>query len=157
MKKLLNDTTVLVLSIILLSLSSCEKPKTSINESQSSVIDLDNARKIVDSLDVQFSKHYYNGDSIAIYKMYAKGAYFGSLKGDAIISSWSRQIRNSIQNDTRDLIFTTTTLNTDNEFLFETGKYEIKDSQGNVQGDGKYLLVWKQEDGVWKIYRDMGL
>lgn len=120
-------------------------------------IDLIKARVIVDSLDKQFSKHFFEGDSIALYNMYAKGAYFGTSKGKDILSSWGRQIRYSIENDMPNLLFTTTSLTTDNEFLFEIGKYEMKDSKGNLKGEGKYLLVWKQEDGKWKIYRDMGL
>jgi ketosteroid isomerase-like protein len=89
--------------------------------------------------------------------MYAKGAYFGTAKGKDILSSWGGQIRYSIENDMPNLLFTTTSLTTDNEFLFELGKYQMKDSKGNLKGEGKYLLVWKQEDGKWKIYRDMGL
>lgn len=120
-------------------------------------IDLIEARAIVDSLDKKFSKHFFEGDSLALYNMYAKGAYFGTSKGKDILSSWGRQIRYCIENDMPHLLFTTTSLTTDNEFLFELGKYEMKDSKGKLKGEGKYLLVWKQEDGQWKIYRDMGL
>ena len=120
-------------------------------------IDLIKSRVLVDSLDKQFSKHFFEGDSLALYNMYAKGAYFGTSKGKDILSSWGRQIRYSIENDMHNLLFATTSLTTDNEFLFETGKYQMKDSKGNLKGEGKYLLVWKQEDGQWKIYRDMGL
>ena len=125
--------------------------------SEQEKIDLIKARATVDSLDKKFSKHFFEGDSLALYNMYAKGAYFGTSKGKDILSSWGGQIRYSIENDMRHLLFTTTSLTTDNEFLFELGKYEMKDSKGNLKGDGKYLLVWKQEDGQWKIYRDMGL
>ncbi len=120
-------------------------------------IDLQKARMIIDSLDKQFSQYYFKGDSVAIYNMYAKEAKFESLKGNEILLSWGKQIRNSITNDTRNLIFTTTSLSTDNEFLLELGIYEIKDSKGNSKHRGKYLVVWKQEDGKWKLYRDMGL
>jgi ketosteroid isomerase-like protein len=120
-------------------------------------IDLQKARMIIDSLDKQFAQYYLNGDSIAIYNMYAKDAKFESLKGNEILLSWGKQIRNSIKNDTRNLIFTTTSLSTDSEFLVELGTYEIKDSKGNLKHKGKYLVVWKHEDGKWKLYRDVGL
>ena len=125
--------------------------------SASTPIDLQKARIIIDSLDKQFAQHYFNGDSIAIYNMYAKDAKFEDLKGNEILLSWGKQIRNSIKNDIRNLIFTTTSLSTDSEFLVELGTYEIKDSKGNQKHKGKYLVVWKQEDGNWKLYRDMGL
>jgi ketosteroid isomerase-like protein len=120
-------------------------------------IDLSEARKVVDSLDKAFSKHFFEGDSLALYTMYAKGALFGSKKGEEILSSWGSQIRDAIKNDTRTLRFTTTGLTTDNEYLIEVGTYEFKNTKGKNQGDGKYLLVWKKEEGDWKIYRDIGL
>ena len=120
-------------------------------------IDLQKARIVIDSLDKQFSQHYFNGDSVAIYNMYAKDARYESLKGNEILSSWGKQIRNSFKNDTRNLIFTTTSLSTDSEFLVELGTYEIKDGKGNSKHKGKYLVVWKHEEGNWKLYRDMGL
>ena len=120
-------------------------------------IDLQNARIIVDSLDKRFAHHFYNGDSVALYNMYARGASLGSKRGNEILLSWGQQIRNSIRNDTRTIIYSTTSLSTDSEFLAELGTYEMKDSKGNSKFKGKYLVVWKKEDGNWKLYRDIGL
>jgi len=127
---------------------------------QSSVpeaIDLQKSRLIIDSLDKQFSKHYFNGDSMALYNMYAKDASFGCLKGKDILSALGKMIQNSITNDTRNIVYTTTSLSADSEFLVELGKYELKDSKGSLKGNGKYLVVWKKENGDWKLYRDIGL
>lgn len=121
------------------------------------VINMQQARAIIDSLDKQFSKDYLIGDSIALAGYYSKDAQFESLKGKDILSYWGKLIRNSIKNNTRNLLFTTTALTGDSEFLVELGNYEIKDDKGNLKGKGKYLVVWKQEDGEWKIYRDIGL
>jgi archaellin len=120
-------------------------------------IDLQKARIMIDSLDKQFARHFYNGDSISLYKMYAKGASLGNKKGNEILLSWGQQIRSSIRNDTRTIVYTTTSLSTDSEFLVELGTYVFKDSKGNSKHKGKYLVVWKQEDGNWKLYRDMSL
>lgn len=120
-------------------------------------IDLKKARATIEGIDKQFSKDYLNGDSIAIAAHYAKDAQFGSLKGKEILSYWGRSIRNSIKNNTRNLLFTTTALTSDGEFLVELGIYEIKDDNNISKGKGKYVVVWKQEDGRWKLYRDIGL
>jgi len=125
--------------------------------SGSETIDLQKARIIIDSLDKQFAQHFYNGDSISLYNMYAKSASLGNKRGNEILLTWGQQIRNSIRNDTRTIIYTTTSLSTDSEFLVELGIYEFRDSKGNLKHKGKYLVVWKQEDGKWKLYRDMGL
>lgn len=120
-------------------------------------IDLKKARSLIERIDKEFSKDYLNGDSVAIAALYAKDAQFGSLTGNEILSYWGRSIRNSIKNNTRNLLFTTTALTTDGEFLVELGIYEIKDDKNTSKGKGKYVVVWKQEDGRWKLYRDFGL
>lgn len=120
-------------------------------------IDIQKARALIGTIDKQFSKDYYNGDSVALTAHYASDGQYGCLKGNDILAQWGKSIRNSIKNNTRHLIFTTTTLTADAEFLVEVGFYEIKDDNGNVKSKGKYLVVWKQESGAWRIYRDIGL
>jgi len=125
--------------------------------SASAKIDLQKARGIIDSLDRQFSRYFFNGDSLALYAMYTKDGSLGSLKGKDLLSGIGRMIRSSIQNNTRTVIYTTTSLTVDAELIIEVGMYESIDDAGNVKGKGKYLVVWKQENGDWKLYRDIGL
>ena len=42
------------------------------------------------------------------------------------------------------------------DWAIETGKFLIKDADGKVTMDGKYLVIWKLDGGEWKIYRDIG-
>jgi uncharacterized protein (TIGR02246 family) len=37
----------------------------------------------------------------------------------------------------------------------ETGHYTLAGSDGGVMDQGKYLVVWKNEDGAWKLHRDI--
>ena len=37
----------------------------------------------------------------------------------------------------------------------EIGKYTMQGSGGQILDKGKYLVVWKQEDGQWKWHRDI--
>ncbi len=119
--------------------------------------DLQTARKITDSLDRLFSKLYYEGDSLALAAFYTNDATFGTLKGKEILSYWGRSIQQSVKNKTRDLSFRTTSLTVDSGFIVELGVFESKDEAGEIKSQGKYLVVWKQEGGRWKIHRDMGL
>jgi ketosteroid isomerase-like protein len=38
---------------------------------------------------------------------------------------------------------------------YEVGKYALRDKDQKVMDQGKYLLIWKLEDGQWKIHRDI--
>jgi uncharacterized protein (TIGR02246 family) len=37
----------------------------------------------------------------------------------------------------------------------EVGEYELRDKAGKVLDHGKYIVVWQQADGNWKLLRDM--
>ncbi len=56
------------------------------------------------------------------------------------------------------LDITTDTLDVLGEEAIETGSYQVTapDPDGNPSTEiGKYLVVWKQEGGAWKMYRDI--
>ena len=37
----------------------------------------------------------------------------------------------------------------------EVGRYQLKGAGGEMIDEGKYLVVWKQEEGKWKLHRDI--
>ena len=37
----------------------------------------------------------------------------------------------------------------------EVGKYTLLAAQGEVADVGKYVVIWKQDDGAWKLHRDV--
>ena len=37
----------------------------------------------------------------------------------------------------------------------EVGKYDLLDDGGQILDTGKYVVIWKPEDGQWKRYRDI--
>jgi len=39
--------------------------------------------------------------------------------------------------------------------ITEEGVFEINLKDGKQIDKGKYVVVWKKEDGKWKLYRDM--
>lgn len=41
-------------------------------------------------------------------------------------------------------------------FLLETGRFASFDAAGTLLDEGNYLVVWKKEDNIWKLHRDIG-
>ena len=41
------------------------------------------------------------------------------------------------------------------ETAHEVGRYILKTASGQVADAGKYLVIWKQESGAWKLHRDI--
>jgi uncharacterized protein (TIGR02246 family) len=37
----------------------------------------------------------------------------------------------------------------------EVSKYTLKGEGGQALDKGKYIVIWKQEDGQWKLHRDI--
>lgn len=122
-----------------------------------SQIDLKRAKVTIDSLNKKGAKLFFDGDSVGMYNMYAKDADLEGIKGEQILFYWGERIRYAIKHDSRKMTFKTTSVSTDGEFLIDLGTYNIENSKGLSKGQGKYLIVWKQENGQWKLYRDIPL
>jgi ketosteroid isomerase-like protein len=43
----------------------------------------------------------------------------------------------------------------DSSILAEEGTYKLSDKDGNQIDKGEYIVLWKQESGNWKRYRDI--
>jgi uncharacterized protein (TIGR02246 family) len=41
------------------------------------------------------------------------------------------------------------------ETAIEVSKFTLKGEGGQVLDQGKFVVVWKQEDGSWKLHRDI--
>lgn len=41
------------------------------------------------------------------------------------------------------------------ETIFEVSQYTLKTAEGQVVDQGKYVVIWKQENGQWKLHRDI--
>jgi len=37
----------------------------------------------------------------------------------------------------------------------DIGKYTMSDADDQVMDTGKYVVIWKHEDGTWKMHRDI--
>jgi ketosteroid isomerase-like protein len=68
------------------------------------------------------------------------------------MSAWASMIRMGIN----DMTFTNKDITGDENFIIETGTYILKDTSKTLIDRGKYVVVWKQQNDEWKLYRDMG-
>lgn len=41
------------------------------------------------------------------------------------------------------------------DFVVEDGRYRFPDGKGGFADKGKFIAIWKQEDGKWKLYREI--
>jgi ketosteroid isomerase-like protein len=55
----------------------------------------------------------------------------------------------------KEAVLETLELEAHGDTAHEVGRYELKAAGGQVADAGKYLVIWKQESGTWKIHRDI--
>lgn len=100
----------------------------------------------------EYENHLKNGDSIALGNMYTENAEIipSTVGRNNIIKAFGGMIRDSITGSS----FTTTHLWGNEQLLVEDGTGTWYHTNGTAVGSGRYLLVWKKDDGKWKILRD---
>ena len=97
-----------------------------------------------------------NGDITALGKLYCIDAELmnngsPSTIGRAnILKVFAPMIQDSITGSG----FVTTGLWGDNNMLIEQGTGYFAHANGKIVSRGRYLLIWKKEDGEWRIFRD---
>ena len=145
--KVLGSSLIITL-IFILGCVQKENQPTSENEH----ITLSRLEKEIESKLREFEKNLKNGDSIALGNMYlADAVIMPSLVGtERIVKNFGSMIRDSITGSN----FKTTGLWGNDALLVEEGTGVWSHANGQVVGRGKYLVVWKKEDGEWKILRD---
>ena len=157
MKKSRSTISLILTSILVLYCNSIVISQTAKSDSSLSAEEIAELRPIIESRDALYAKYLLEGDSVSIASLYAKDGMMECSSGEEIISKAGQWIRSGIKNDSRHFSFKTVTLNADGDLLIETGTAEARSDAGDLKYSFRYLVVWKEEDGVWKLYRDFGL
>ena len=73
------------------------------------------------------------------------------VKSDGIGNFWKGAFDAGIKK----LSLETVNVESGGKIATETGKFTLYDANDKVIDAGKYLVLWKNEDGKWKLFRDM--
>lgn len=146
----LNRTLFIVLSMVSIFMCSCEQKKE--NNVFYVEVDVTRLEKEIESRLRDYENYLKNGDSIALGHMYTENAEIipSTVGRENIIKAFGGMIRDSITGSS----FKTTHLWGNNQLLVEDGTGTWFRANGKEVGSGRYLLVWKKDDGEWKILRD---
>lgn len=140
---------------------SCENAatdKTTENTTDSiAAFDMSKARQWIESDNAKFMEEVKKGDSNALAAHYTSDAWLmfdnmEPMKGSDISSAWGGAIRSGM----KELKVNTVDITGNAELLAETGTFEVYGDGNKLLDKGKYVVIWKPENGAWKIYRDIG-
>jgi ketosteroid isomerase-like protein len=104
-----------------------------------------------------FEATFAKGDSASLGNLYTDEALVmptgaESAKGKAAISAfWQGAMDMGIKTATLEI----QELEQHGDTVIDVGLYTLKSADDAVLDQGKYIVVWKNEDGNWKIHRDI--
>lgn len=119
--------------------------------------DLANAKKEIEAANQEVSNFMAKGDSVGLASCYGTdGALLlnnmPAVKGQAnLVKAWGGFINSGIGA----VELNTTEVWGDENYITEDGTYVLKAKDGTQLDKGKYLVLWKKENGKWKFHRDI--
>jgi ketosteroid isomerase-like protein len=119
--------------------------------------DLAKAKTEIEAANDAIGEIMAKGDSVAMAAAYSTDGSvmldnMPSVKGkDQLATVWGGYFRAGLSK----IDLTTLEVWGDENYITEEGVFEIK-TKDDVQIDkGKYIVLWKKEDGKWKLHRDL--
>jgi ketosteroid isomerase-like protein len=110
----------------------------------------------INSANQEFIKIFSESGGYGVAALYAKEAMLmppnsDFVKSDGIGNFWKGAFDAGIKK----LSLETVNVESGGKIATETGKFTLYDANDKVIDAGKYLVLWKNEDGKWKLFRDM--
>jgi ketosteroid isomerase-like protein len=156
MNRIFFSTIALILSFTLfVGCNDAGKAKIVDDKGAQSAFDLVNARKQVDSANHEFMDLVSKGDSVALANHYTIDAKLMQPNQPPAVGR--KDIQTAIANLVSagiKLNLTTVDLWGDESILAEEGTVIVETKDGKQLDKGKYVVLWKKEDGKWKLFRD---
>ena len=118
--------------------------------------DMDQVRQQVNANNQLFGQAFAKGDSMAIMNLYHSEAilYPPNMAIMKQRNEMGQMVAGIPAMGIKSMNLTTSEIFGSGDLMIETGTYQMGDGTKDVDR-GKYMVVWKQENGQWKMYRDI--
>ena len=114
-------------------------------------------REVIEEGNQQWSIAFSTGDSAALAAMYTPNAQLFPMHSEvvsgreAIQQFWQGVMASGVKGAT----LTTLEVDEQGDTAYEVGKYELRGEGHKVLDHGKYVVIWKREQGQWRLHRDI--
>lgn len=145
-----SSLSLLIGVMVLMASLSCTSPQ------KESVFDLANAKKEIEAANREFIELFAKGDAAGVASFFTADAK--SMGPNEPSHEGRRKIQTVyegfIQSGANRLALITTAVWGNEDLLAEEGLFTFSDKDGKQLDQGKYIVLWKKEDGRWKLFRD---
>lgn len=119
--------------------------------------DLDAVKKYINEMNKTYQDRFTHNDTAFYVERYCADAAIMPEQMNAFVGRDS--IRHFNYNDGNNKEFKVDILAKNiygnEELIIEEGTYSFPDGKGGSVDNGKFIAIWKQEDGKWKLYREI--
>ena len=138
--------------------TSCKSPDAAKSASTEikPAFDLSAAKLQIDDANANFMSLVAKGDSVGVANCYTIDAKFMGPNAPAVEGRKGIQsvIAGIINSGIAKVNLTATNVWGDENMLAEEGTLTLAIKDGMQVEKGKYIVLWKKEDGKWKLFRD---
>jgi len=158
MKQLLTALVILSITFLIACNSKTAGESSNTAAETKSTFDLATAKKAIDSTNEVFGAMVSKGDSVGLASLYTSDAKFmaehmPTASGRAAVQTAFAGLFAAMGTPGLKLTSVEVTGNADQ--VSEVGTYSMTDKTGKEIDKGKYIVLWKMEDGKWKLHRDV--
>jgi len=127
------------------------------NQQQKPTFDVTAMKKIIEEKNNQFTQAHITGDTTFLNNIFTKDAKAFPPNSDVVIGRAAIAVVNSqwVNFGIKEFREETTAFYGNEDYLIDEGTYYIRYGKDNTIDKGKYLNVWKKEDGDWKMFTNM--
>ncbi len=147
----------ITISILACNTASTDSKTADATETKDiSAFDLATAKSAIEAENAKFMDAFKKGDSAGAASNYSDDAQMmppnsEPVKKSDIAPLWGSFIRMGV----KEVKLVVDDIAGNADIISETGRYEILAAENKTLDKGKYVVVWKPVNGVWKMYRDI--
>ena len=119
--------------------------------------DMEAAKKVIEASNREFMDLFSKGDSIGLVNLYTKDAKFMGANTESAVgrSNIQSAFAGHINAGLAKIELKTNEVWGDENMLVSEDQWKLFIKDGTEVDHGKAIVVWKKEDGKWKLFRDI--
>lgn len=149
--------TITFVTLLSIGCKSNNNTSTDTNKDNSTKFDITALRKIIEEKNSQFTKAHITGDTAFLNNIFTQDAKAFPPNSDVVVGRPAIAAANLeyINLGIKEFREETTAFYGNEDYLIDEGTYYFRYGKDNTIDKGKYLNVWKKEDGDWKMFTNM--
>jgi uncharacterized protein (TIGR02246 family) len=114
-------------------------------------------RREIESANARFMSAFKRGDATALASLYTSGAQLLPAHSDFVRSTAAIRAfwQNVMNMGLKSASLETVEVESHGDTAIEVGRYRLLGAGDALVDQGKYIVVWKNDNGTWKLHLDI--